>query len=134
MSTVIGSVTLNEDMSWSDEFQRPLVNSSAEPTIGGGVYVQEFARTESGRPITLESTESGGLQKKSTLTALKALADVPLATYTLTISSNSQTVTKTVRFRNEMSEGPIDFAPVQARDGLHGDDVWYRGKISLMVV
>ena len=62
MSTTVGSVTLDEDMAWTDEYKHPLVSASVEPTLGGGVYIQEFVRYEVGRPITLESTENFGFQ------------------------------------------------------------------------
>ena len=134
MSTTVGSVTLDEDMAWTDEYKHPLVSASVEPTLGGGVYIQEFVRYEVGRPITLESTENFGFQRKSTVVALKALADVPGATYALTVTSNGETLSKTVRFRNEESSGPVEFDPLQVRDGLHTDTDWYRGTLKMMVV
>jgi len=135
MSTVIGTVTLDRDMIFSDEYEYNMVNSEVAPTIGGGIVVQEFEGLEVGRFVTLVSTESQGLQLKSTVDGLKALADSGAGnTYTLTISSNSETFTKTVRFRHEVDGGPIQFQPMQVRDGLHDDTVYYKGVISLMVV
>lgn len=133
MSTVIGSVTLDRDLVFEDEYSYSLVNASVEATIGGGLVLQEFDALEKGRPITLISTESQGLQTKSKLDELKALADVSGATYTLTISSNSQSFTKTVRFRTELGV-PIEAEPFHPRDGLHGDEILYRIKLYLMVI
>ena len=110
-----------------------MVNASVEATIGGGLAVQEFERLERGRPITLVSTDTQGLQEKSTVDDLKALADVSGATYTLTISSNSQTFTKTVRFRTELGI-PLEAEPFHPRDGLHGDTILYRIKLYLMII
>jgi len=67
--------------------------------------------------------------------ALKTLSDSGAGnTYTLTISSNSQTFTKTVRFRNELDGGAVVFEPMQVRDGLHSNDIYYKGSIFLMVI
>jgi len=135
MSTTIGSVTLDRDMIFSDEFDYRMVNAEVTNTLGGGIVIQEFMGLEAGRSITLVSTESQGLQRKSTVNTLKDLADSGVGnTYTLTISSNSQTFTKTVRFRHEVEGGPVQFQPIQVRDGLHGSDIYYKGTIYLMVV
>ena len=134
MSTIIGSVTLDRDLILQDEYDYSLVNASIEDTLGGGLVTQEFEKLEKGRPVTLISTETQGLQTKSTVDDLKALADAGANnTYALTISSNSQTFTKTVRFRTELAI-PIEAEPFYPRDGLHSDDVLYRIKIYLMVV
>ncbi len=134
MTTTIGTVTLTRDMVFDDEYMYKLVNASVTPTLGGGVIVQEFSAVEKGRQITLVSTESQGLQLKSVVDELMALAAVAEATYTLTINSaNGETLTKTVRFRNEVDGGAVQFQPMQVRDGLHADTVYYKGSIYLMV-
>jgi len=135
MTTTIGGITLDKDMVFEDEYNYNMIGAEVTPTLGGGVIVQEFLKTEVGRPITLVSTESQGLQLKSTVTALKALADAGANnTYSLLISSNGQTFTKTVRFRAEVDGGPVQFEPMQARDGLHADTIYYKGSIYLMVI
>ena len=135
MSTAIGTVTLDKDMVFENFYEYNMINASVEPTLGGGVVVQEFMGLEKGRHVTLVSTESQGLQLKSTIDSLKALADSGAGnTYTLTITSNNETFTKTVRFRHEVAGGPVQFQPMQVRDGLHGDDIYYKGVISLMVI
>uniref|UniRef100_A0A6M3LF08 Uncharacterized protein n=1 Tax=viral metagenome TaxID=1070528 RepID=A0A6M3LF08_9ZZZZ len=134
MTTTIGSVTLDHDMIFADEYEYTQVNASVEDTIGGGIYVQEFQRSESGRPITLESTETQGLQLKSTVDSIRALADIANATYALSIVSNNQSVSKTVRFRQELDRGPVEFQPFHPRDGLHSDTIYYKGRIHLMVI
>ena len=135
MSTTIGTVTLDRDMIFSDEYMYNMINAEVEPTLGGGVVAQEFEAVEAGRPVTLVSSETQGLQSKSTVDDLKDLADSGASnTYTLTISSNSQTFTKTVRFRHEVDGGPVQFQPVMDRDGLHSDAVHYKGTIYLMVM
>lgn len=135
MSTTIGSVTLDKDMIFDDEYSYNLISSEVTPTLGGGIVVQEFVALEAGRPVTLVSTESQGLQLKSTVDALKALSVSGAGnTYTLTISSNGESFTKTVRFRNELEGGAVVFEPCQVRDGLHDNTVFYKGSIYLMVI
>jgi hypothetical protein len=134
MTTIIGNVQLDHDMIWENEFNYTTVFASATKTLGGGLIVQEFPAGESGRSIILISSETQGLQKKSTVEALKALSNVPNATYPLIIQSNSKSVNKIVRFMNEESDGAVQFSPIQERDGLHSSDVLYKGRIYLMVI
>jgi len=135
MSTVIGSVTLDKDMIFSDEYNYTLINAEATPTLGGGIVVQEFDAIEAGRNVTLVSTESQGLQLKSTVDALKTLSNSGAGnTYALSIVSNGETFTKTVRFRNELDGGAVVFEPCQVRDGIHSGGVYYKGSIFLMVI
>ena len=135
MSTTIGTVTLDRDMIFDDEYAYNLISSEVTPTLGGGIVVQEFVALEAGRPVTLVSTESQGLQLKSTVDDLKALSDSGAGnTYTLSIVSNGETFTKTVRFRNELDGGAVVFEPCQVRDGLHDNTVFYKGSIYLMVI
>lgn len=135
MSTVIGTVSLDRDMIFSDEYNYSLINAEVTPTLGGGIVSQEFMGVEAGREITLVSTDTQGMQLKSTVDALKALSNSGAGnTYTLTITSNSQTFTKTVRFRNELTGGAVVFEPVQVRQGLHDGTVYFKGSIFLMAM
>ena len=135
MSTVLGTVTLDKDMIFEDLYSYNMINASVERTLGGGIVSQEFEASEKGRNITLVSSETQGLQQKSTVDDLKSLADSGAGnTYTLTITSNSQTFTKTVRFRHEIEGGPVQATPMQHRDGLHSDTIWYKLTLYLMVV
>jgi hypothetical protein len=134
MTTTIGTVTLDKDMVLEDEYSYSRVFAEVTPTLGGGVVVQESEALEAGRTITLVSTDTQGLQLKSTVDALKALSNTAGSTFTLTISSNGETFTKTVRFRNEQDGGAVVFEPCQVRDGLHSDTVYYKGSIYLMVI
>lgn len=129
MTTTIGSVTLDYDGVFANEFLDPRVTASVTPTLGGGVYVQEFPRVEDGREITLE----GVLLTNATLTSLKALADVVNATYTLTITTDGNEFTKTIRFRNEVSGGALQFQPIAPFTG-YPSGIHYTGTILMMVV
>lgn len=134
MSTVIGSVTLDNDLVLVDEYAYNRISADVESTISGGIVLQEFSKLEKGRHITLESRDSLGWQQKSTVDALKALCDsTPYATHTLTITSG-QTFTKTVRFRNEVDGGAVRAEPIAERPGYHETGVYYKVRVYLMVV
>ena len=135
MTTKIGDITLDRDMIFEDEFKTSLVRAEATPTLGGGMVIQEFQiPIEKGRLITLVSTESQGMQKRSTVQLLKDLSDIANCTYPLEIKSNGKTFTKTVRFANEVQGGAVQFEPFQVRQGFHSDSIYYKGSINLMVV
>mgnify|MGYP001811864395 CR=1 FL=1 len=134
MTTSIGGVTLTNDMVWADEFFDPRVNASATPALGGGVIIQEFARYEPGRSITLTTQNRQGFQLKSVVEALKALADVAGATYTLSISHNTLALSKTVRFKTVLESGAVEFRMSSEMDGLQPATFYYAGSIYLMVV
>lgn len=133
--TSIGTVTLDQDMIWENEFDFSPVRGYSEPTLGGGVVYQEYVQSEKGRLIVLTSSETIGFQKRSTVEALRTLAAEVYTTYTLTIQTGATTVTKTVRFCHEAGDGgAVNFQPFVHRGGIHGSDIYYKGKISLMVV
>ena len=136
MSTTIGTVTIDQDMYFSDLLKRSKVNASVSPTLGGGVVVQEYTKLDVGRFITLSTKDGMGYQQKSTLDNLQALADVAGATYTFTIVPYAgANYVKTVRFRNELDGGAIQMEPASlALEGIPRDTVWYEGSIFLMVV
>lgn len=135
MSTQIGTVTLDRDMIFSNEYNYGLIVASVTNTLGGGVIIQEFSKAEKGRQIILVSSETQGLQLKSTVDALMALAGSGVYnTYLLTINSNSKVFSETVRFMHEVSDGAIKAEPFFARDGLHSDIIYYKLEINLMVI
>ena len=134
MTTTIGGITLDRDMIFDNEYNYSMFRAEVTPTLGGGIVVQEFQALEKGRYINLVSSDSQGMQKKSTVDALKNLSLIAGQTFPLEISSNGKTFTKTVRFSNEVQGGAVQFSPFQDRQGLHSDDIWYKGTIYLMVV
>lgn len=134
MTTTIAGIQLDRDMIFDNEYNYSMVRAEVTPTLGGGLVVQEFQATEKGRYINLVSTDSQGMQKKSTVDALKQASLIAGQTFPLEITSNGKTFTKTVRFSNEVQGGAVQFSPFQDRQGLHSDDIWYKGTIYLMVV
>ena len=134
MTTTIGGIVLDRDMIFEDEYKFSNVRSEVTPTLGGGVVIQEFQAYERGRMITLVSTDSQGMQEKSTVESLKTLSNFAGYTYNLSIASNGKTFTRTVRFANEVQGGAVQFQPFQDRGGIHSDNIPYKGQIYLMVV
>jgi len=133
MSTSIGAVNLDYDMVWTDEFDWNPRYTTVTPTCAGGVYVQEFPRSERGaRNITLETANGQGFQKKATVQSLKTLEQTG-GTVALTISHNSETLTRTVRFRSEVDGGAVQFSMPAPMDGLQVGTHLYSGKIYLQV-
>lgn len=134
MTTTIGSVTLDEDMVWTDQYKDNRISASVSETIGAGVVVQEFSKSLVGRKITLESIEGYGFQKQSTVDALVNLAKIPETNYTLTIDYDGLSYTSSVRFRNEEENGAIQFEPIFVSEGLLPTTTYYQGKIFLETV
>jgi len=134
MTTTIAGITLDRDMIFDNEYNYSMVRADVTPTLGGGIIVQEFQAYEKGRYINLVSSDSQGMQKKSTVDALKQASLIAGQTFPLEIVSNGKTFIRTVRFSNEVQGGAVQFSPFQDRQGLHSDDIWYKGTIYLMVV
>lgn len=81
----LGAVKIPEDVWWTDEFAWKAVEQSSSRSLTGARIVQVGLKTK-GRPITLTSNERGGWVPRSTVLALRALADTPGITYTLTLA------------------------------------------------
>lgn len=135
MTTSIGLVTLNSDMVWSDEYKWSPLYASVQETLGGGRVIQEFSKpTEIGRVITLQTLDNQGYQNKSTVDALTALTAQPESIYVLTIISNSITLEKTVRLRNEVDGGAVQFEMSDNMNGLQKAGMKYSGSIYMECV
>lgn len=126
-------ITFDYDMIWSDDFLWSPIAAEVIPTIGGGIYKQEQAREERGRPITLIARNGFGSQQKSTVLALKAQADQAGTLYQLDIDADGQTISKIVSYRTEVTPSPVQMEPIEDYSGLPPETVWYHGTIFLMV-
>lgn len=124
MTTTLGSVTLTSDMVLADEFNYDLLNSSAFDTLGGGRLVQQFVKAESGRVLTLKTENDMGYQKKSVVSALKALQTIPEAVYTLNIDG---TFIKSVRIQS------VNFQMAFPLNGTVTSNYRYSGEIVMEV-
>lgn len=124
----IGSVTLDKDMVWTDEFQFCAIAGTANYAIDGHLVVQTFP-APGGRPMTLAGDLERGWQKRDTVLALQALAEVVGATYEVELPSGSK---YNVEFR--VDEPPaVSFQPIAAASDPDAD-FWYYGTVNLRVV
>jgi len=77
-------ITLPDSLEWIDEYQWSPIGQDIQPTVGGGVVIQE-GNLVAGRPITLRSGVDVWITK-AVLDALYSLYAVSDKSYTLTIA------------------------------------------------
>ena len=101
LTSAAQTITLPEDLFWSDEHEWQPVEQSVERTLTGALIVEATART-AGRPITLSpEDESSAWISLASLTALTAWAATPGKTMVLTFNG----VARNVMFRHHDSGG-----------------------------
>jgi hypothetical protein len=125
----IGGVTLDNDLTWTDEFKYTEATGTATETIYGNLVVQTMPRTNA-LPLTLSGDANSGWQKRSTVQALVALAKSGASTIHVVQLADNRTVY--AMFRNE--EGPtVEFTPI-TRAVAPGADFWYYGTVKMRIV
>lgn len=100
------SLDLPDSLSWPDEFTWSQVSQSAEYTTTGALVLDAWAK-QSGRPITLEGSETYAWCERGALLMLRAWAAQPGLQMTL---SGLRDVSRQVVFNHEA--GPLSAAPV----------------------
>lgn len=123
----LGAVTLS-GLVIVDDVSHTGVRSEVTKTLAGGVVIWETAE-QSGRLIELRGGEDFGWLLRSSLQALRAMAAVPGATYTLTTPEE----VFTVRFCNETPPA-ISATPLVARPNQAAGDYYNNVTIKLMEV
>lgn len=109
------TITLNQDLFWSDENYSP-VRQEVEPTLTGAMVVQVAALT-AGRPITLApENDSSAWQALSVLVQLRNWAVVPGKELTLMLRG----VSRVVIFRHQ--DTAIEATPVVHRNDVESED------------
>lgn len=83
----LGSLVLLDDSVWINEWEWSPVDLKIERSLTGAAIINEAVKT-GGRPVDLDV----GRLTRQQLLALKALADVPKATYSLSIALGTYTV------------------------------------------
>lgn len=78
-------VNLPRGMVWVDEHDWVAAQNATEYSITGALLVDAATRL-AGRPITLQAEEDAGWIRRDVLASLRALANAPGATYTLTLA------------------------------------------------
>ena len=126
MSTTLGGVLFDHDPIWIDEFDQEMYQAMTYISLDGTENVS-MGNRKGHYCITLETTEQTGWLSGSTIDALVVLARVQGATYIL----DRNGVDVTVRFRHEVSGGPIQMQ-LLIPTAAPKDNTWYYGKIYLM--
>ena len=127
MSIFLGGVEL-PDLVNADEWSAARVAAVVERSVINTPIVFEGEQS-TGQPITLVGGDDTAWITRQTLLAIKALADVPGATYTLSYEG----VATVVRFRNE--DPPAVFAePLVPRPNAASTDYYRNVTIKLMEV
>ena len=137
MSTILGSVTLDHDLDWIDEFAGSPVAGTGDHTIEGGYVTQRFSLKQGsnkpGRPITLAGANDHGWQQRSTVLALEALAEEENGQFQLTINAGeTEERTFQVKF-NHASPPAFKFDPVTWVSNP-SPGFWYFGILKLVEV
>ena len=93
MSTLTNgtAVTLSDSLEWIDEFDFTPVVQRTGRTVTGALFVEEVALA-AGRPITLQTVESGILITRAVLETLLAWAQTPNTTMVLNLRAVDYTV------------------------------------------
>lgn len=125
----IGTVTLDNDLVWEDEFKFSQGVGTAENTIYGNLVVQTFM-VGGYKPLTLVGTQNAGWQSRATVIALQALAnEYPEAAYVVELADGRSV---TAMFRNE--EAPVlEFDPI-ALATAPDTNFWYYGTIKMRIL
>lgn len=130
----LDALTLPEDLQWIDEFAdgSDLVAQDERVTITGALVIQASAQ-QAGRKLTLqgrlESNIGFGAITRAQVTALRALAAVPGAVYSITLADGR---TFDVMFRR--SDGPaVEAGPIKHIAPVEDADFYFPTLRLLMV-
>lgn len=122
----LDTLTLHQDLYWSDEHQWHPVSQTAQRTVTGALIVSVSAKV-AGRPITLQpETDTSAWMTREAVETLRNWAAVPSKTMTLTLRGAARSVI----FRHQ------DGVAVEAKPVAHFSDVldtdWYLVTLRLM--
>lgn len=110
------TVTITDDLQWSDEFAWAPVSQAVQQTITGALIVQPQART-AGRPITLAAdSEMAGWISRAALDQFKVWAAVPGQVLTLTYRGTAHSVIWRHQDTAIEAAPVVPYADVQAGD------------------
>jgi len=126
MAITLDSITLPDDLIWTDEHNWQSIEQSQSRSLGGRLFVQSRQLIK-GRPITLTGYEDAAWIDRATLDALYVLAEQNI-TMTLTLNDAS---TYQVLFRYE--EQAIEAAAVIDYNNPDVDD-FYTLVVKMVIV
>ena len=107
--TIIGSISLDWEMRWIDQWTFQPVSGSSERTISGGIVAQAKTLPISGTPVTLQGDDGEGWQTQTTVTSLRALAAQLGVTFPVRLRGTAYTC----RWRHEIDGGPVQMRYLQ---------------------
>ena len=121
------TVTLHNDLYWSDEHNWHPVEQTKAYTLTGALIVMSGYRA-SGRPITLEPEDDGSAwMQLSSVSQLRNWAAVPGKVLTLTLRG----IAHSVLFRHE--DGGLEAIPVKHQNDVASTD-YYRCVLRLLEI
>lgn len=126
MAITLGGVSL-PDFVIDQEFAWTGIEAAVDRTVGGAPIVWE--REISGQPLDLVGAVDMAWATRNTIQAVRNLAAVPRATYTL----DYEGMEYTVRFRHE-DGAAIEAEPLVPRPNHEGTDYYRNVRIRLMIV
>lgn len=127
MAITLGTITLPDDLEWTDEFDWCPVEDSIDTALSGSIVIQTGTRPK-GRPITLAGSDEQAWITRAVLEDVKTLADSNPSSVALDYHGR----VFNVRFR--YSEKPYSARPVMFRSGEPANDDQYTITIRLMEV
>lgn len=92
MAITLDTVELPDDLAWPDRYAWQSVEVSVVKYSLTGAAIIQFAKKQSGRPITLQSGQQRAWVTRAIVDALKGLQADADATYTLSVRNESYTV------------------------------------------
>jgi len=123
----LDTLTLPDDLIWTDEFSAQPVAQTTQRTLDGGLVVF-YGGLTSGLPISLESPSDGGWTRRDLVQALALRAASPGGVYTLSLRGQAWQV----MFRHQ--EPPAFEAQALLDFSDPGPDSFYRVNLKLMTI
>ena len=122
------TVTLPDDLYWSDEFAWQPVVQTAERTITGALVIQQATRI-AGRSITLQpDSENAAWVSRADLEQMRSWATIPQCEMTLSYRGTGRTVIWRHHDGEVINANPVvHYADVQSGD-------WYTATLKFMEV
>ncbi len=109
------TLTLPDDLLWTDEFSWQAVEQRTEFSITGAL-IMEAAAKQAGRPVTLAGSQTRGWVTRTTLQTLKAWAALPAQAFTLVVNGGSLAVAF------DQARGAVEAEPLFALVGVDAND------------
>ena len=127
MTITLGTITLPDDLEWTDEFDWTPVEDAIDTALSGSLIIHTGTKAK-GRPITLEGNSEHAWLSRQTMLEIKALADSPSSELVLDYHGRAFNV----RFR--YAEKPYSSKPVVFWSGVPDLADWYNVVIRLMEI